>query len=271
MVLPEKMKDFYFENRIFYRKNKFKKSRKTLVFVHGISGSSAAWIPYEKKFERNYNVLSFDLRGHGKSFKPKNYEDYTIKKFAEDLYSLVKHKNIKNFVLVCHSYGAFIGLEFLKKHQKLANSAILLSPAYKAPSNRMSLLIKRLLKSKRLLNIIPLKKDYGSHVDYSKHKNTGDWNISRLIDDVGNTGLKIYLWGTKQSYNFNAEKFLNKIKIPTLLVHGKKDTIFPYEISVEMKNKIKNSKLVLLDDADHIIVLNNFKEVSRLMEKFLKN
>ncbi len=256
---------------IFYKKNKFEKNRKTLVFVHGISGSSAAWTPYEKKFEKNYNVLSFDLRGHGKSFKPKKYEDYSIKKFAQDLYALLKYEKIKKFVLICHSYSVFIGLEFLKRHQNMVSSAVFLSPAYKAPLNKMSLLIKRLLKSKKVLEVIPLKKDYGIHVNYSKHKNTSDWNIPRMIDDVGNTGLKVYLWGTKQAYNFNAKKFLKKIKIPVLLMHGKKDTIFPYQNSLEMHKIIKSSQLVILDDTDHIVVLNRFKDVSKAIEEFLKD
>ena len=92
-----------------------------------------------------------------------------------------------------------------------------------------------------------------------------------MIQDVGNTGLKIYLWGTKQSFNFNAKKVLKKINIPVLLIHGKEDTIFPYSNSLSMHKQIKSSKLVLLEKTDHIIVLNNFKEVSKLIENFIKN
>jgi len=264
------MKGYYLNNRIFYKKNRFCKCRKTLIFVHGLSGSSSAWIPYEKKFEKSYNVLSFDLRGHGKSYKPKKYGDYSIKKFAEDLENVVRHERIKKFVLICHSFAVFIGLEFLRKNQRFVSSAVFLSPASKPPINLISKILKKILKSKKLLNILPLKKDYGYHVDYSKHPDTGDWNVPRMIDDIGNTGLKIYLWGTKHSYDFDAEKLLKNIKIPVLLMHGKKDTIFPYKNSVYLRNKIKNSKLVLLDDIDHIIVLNRFDDVSKEIAKFLK-
>ena len=271
LLFYSKMKEYYLNNRIFYKKNEFKKDKKTLIFIHGLSGSSSAWIQYGGKFEKHYNVLSFDLRGHGKSFKFKNYEDYSFKKFADDLYSIIKKENINNFVLICHSFAVFIGLEFLKKHQKLINSVVFISPAYKAPANRMSNLVKKLLKLKKLLDIIPLKKDFGSHIDYSKHKNTGDLNIPRMIDDIGNTSLKIYLWGTKQSYSFNAEKLLKKIKIPVLLIHGRKDTIFSYKNSLIMHEAIKDSKLIILEDTDHITVLNKFKEVSKAVDQFLKD
>ena len=68
------MKEHFFEDRIYYRTNEFKSDRLTLVFVHGVSGSSSAWLPYEKIFENKYNVLTYDIRGHGLSKKYPHYE-----------------------------------------------------------------------------------------------------------------------------------------------------------------------------------------------------
>jgi len=48
------MKESYFsKNNIYYRINEFQPGRPTLVFIHGLSGSSSAWLEYEKKFEKN--------------------------------------------------------------------------------------------------------------------------------------------------------------------------------------------------------------------------
>lgn len=41
------------KDKIYYRCNKFTKTRKTLVLVHGLTGSSSAWIPYEKTLGQN--------------------------------------------------------------------------------------------------------------------------------------------------------------------------------------------------------------------------
>ncbi len=266
------MKDYILSGNIpiYYKKNDFKSNRKTLVFIHGLSGSSGAWIPYEKKFEKNYNILSFDLRGHGKSFKPKKYEDYSISLFVYDFYRLLRHLKIKKFVMISHSFAAMIAMEFLKKHQNMVEKAVFLSPLYTSPTGKFPSFVKSLLKiTKPLWPKIPNR--IGWHVDYRNYPNTGDWNIPRMIQDVGSTSLAVYLTCSLQSYNFNAKNFLEKIKIPVLLVHGKKDTIFPHENAIYMNKKIKNSKLILLENTDHIIVLNNVREVCELMEKFLKN
>ncbi len=58
------MKEAYYEG-IYYRKNEFHPDRITLVFSHGVSGSSSAWWPYEKIFKNKYNVLFMTFAGTG--------------------------------------------------------------------------------------------------------------------------------------------------------------------------------------------------------------
>ena len=257
----------HYLNKIYYRKNKFLK-RPTIIFVHGLSGSSSAWFKYEDKFEKKYNILSFDLRGHGKSLRPERFNDYAIHKFSEDLHKIIKKEKLSKFILVSHSFGNLIALDFLKKYQKLMKAVIFVSPDY-APSRRLLAKIVRLFLSfLRPLTWMSYKKQ-GDHIDYSNYIGTGDWNLRRMYADVSNTGLKSYLNSTIHSYYFNEEKFLREIKIPTLIIHGKKDSIFLVESSKIMVQRIKHSRLILLNNADHIIVLNHFERLSSEIERFV--
>ena len=108
------MKEYFFENRIYYRKNDFTGERLTLVFAHGVSGSSSAWFPYEKIFENKYNILNYDIRGHGMSKKYPNYSDYEIKKFVSDLHDLISYLNISRFILIRNSFAGLMHIEYLK-------------------------------------------------------------------------------------------------------------------------------------------------------------
>ena len=62
----KKLTERYLDNRVYYRHGEIKNERQTLVFIHGLLGSSSAWRPYEARFGTDYNLLFFDLRGHGK-------------------------------------------------------------------------------------------------------------------------------------------------------------------------------------------------------------
>ena len=257
------------ESRIFYKKNKFDPKRSTLVFVHGLAGSSSAWIPYENKFKKYYNLLSFDLRGNGKSFRPKKFEDYSMEKSANDLYLLLRHEKIFKCILISHSFGNLVVLEFLRKHQNMVTSAIFVSPHY-APSKReLSRMIVPLFLLAPLLNLS--RKEEGGHVDYSSYKNVGDWDLKLNFVDAKNTGLKSYINLTEHSYYFDAEDLLKKIKIPVLIIHGRKDTIFPVSHAEKMSKQIKNSKMIILNGANHLIPLNDIEKLSKLIKGFVEN
>lgn len=268
------MKESFFQPKgIYYRVNEFQTSRPTLVFVHGLSGSSSAWVEYENKFEKNCNILSFDLRGHGKSAKYGNYEDYKIEKFSQDIRDLATYLDIKKLTLISHSFGTLVALDFLARYQDMFISSVFLSPGFYVSNAKTAKIFRPVIQLfAKLYNMMPsYSSKIGGHVDYSKYKNTGDWNLRRMFADIRNTGLRVFLYCLKQSYKFDRKEFLGNINIPILIVHGKNDTIFPMENSVIMAERINNSKLILLENADHIIVLNNFLEVSGVIEKFLES
>ena len=266
------MQEFFFEEKgLYYRVNDLKKSRLTLVFVHGVYGSSSAWTKHEEKFSEKYNILNYDMRGHGKSYVYQKYEDYDIDEFVEDLNDLIDYLKIEKFILIAHSMGSLILIDYLLKYQNRVTSAILLSPNIDTGHNWLRTVINApLLRFIKLIeNKLP-KWRLGGHVDYSKYPNSSDWAIKRSVADLKNTGLSTYLYCVKHFAGCNRRDAVKNITVPILIVHGKKDSIFPVKNSIEMAKEIKSSKLAVLENADHIIVINHFEEVSKIIEDFIE-
>lgn len=262
--------EFFSERGIYYRINDFRPDRQTMVFVHGLTGSSSAWLEYENKFEREYNILTFDLRGHGKSEKPKRYQDYEIRDFVQDIDELIKHLHIEKFTLISHSFGVVIALEYLIQNQAKIESTIFLSPIFNVKKVGWTQIVHVLLGwSARIMRWIPFSGNTGKHINYLKYQNTGDWNLRRMAADVPNTSFHVYVYCLDHIYRFDGEHYLDQISIPALIVHGKKDTLMPVKIVVEEIKKIRNYKLILLNNANHIIVINNIPEVSQAIEDFI--
>ena len=263
------MQESYYKD-IYYKTNNFEPNWLTLVFVHGLVGSSSAWIPYEKIFEKKYNVLTYDIRGHGQSKKFTNYSDYEIKYFAEDLQSLISHLNISKFILISHSFGTLIAGEYVKLYQEHVAGIVFLSPIFGLEKGWTGKILRPILKLTKIFNLFPFKQKPRGHVDYLKHPNSTDWNIKRTIADAKNTTLRVHLYVLRQSLVPEQEYFLEKIKVPTLIVHGVKDTMVPEKQAIALSTKIPNAEIVLIPDTDHVIVLNNVKEVSQAIESFVE-
>jgi pimeloyl-ACP methyl ester carboxylesterase len=265
------MKEYFLKNEIYYRTNEFKPNRVTLVFVHGVSGSCSAWLPYEKIFENKYNVLTYDIRGHGKSKKFPNYADYEMKCFANDIHDLVSHLNISKFVIISHSFAAPIALEYIKLFRETILATVFLSPMINLNKNFSTTIMRPILKLTNAFSLFPFNPPKGGHVDYTKHIDTADWNIRRNYADIKNTTLRIHLYCLRQSFNITEQGYsLDKIKVPTLIMHGEKDGFVPVKNSIIMSQKVHNSELVIIPDIDHIVVLNKVKEVSEAIENFVE-
>lgn len=264
------MKEHYFKEReIYYKTNQIIPGQLTLFFIHGGSGSSSAWIRYEAQFKHKYNIVSIDLRGHGKSAKKPRLKDYALLEFSQDIYLLIKFLNLSNIVLIGHSFGTLVEQDLLFRYPNLVKAAIFLSPNININKGPMAKTLKYFLKLFFFLEWLPWPMPQGRHLDYSHYQNTGDWNISRLIADAKNTGFRIFYYCIRQSYELNTEKLLPRLQLPALIIHGKKDSIFPVINSIKMAKLIKKTDLVIFDHADHILVLNNFTDVSQVIEKFL--
>jgi 3-oxoadipate enol-lactonase len=264
------MTEHRFEERgIYYRVNVFEPSRRTLVFVHGISGSSSAWRLYEARFQDRYNVLTYDIRGHGKSKKYSRCRDYAIPHLVEDLKALLEHLAIDRCVLISHSFAVLIVLEFLREHQASVEGVVLLSADFDVGRRVHARVLRTALAPVVLLDLLPFHPRAGRHIDYERYPNSGDWSVKRMIADVGNTTWRVYLYCARASYAVHAESVLAEIRVPVVLVHGAKDSILPVENSIYMVARIPLADLVVLDDADHILVLNRPGEVGDAIEGLL--
>lgn len=260
------MKEYIFQKRgIYYRKNDFKSDRKTVVFIHGLSSSSSAWEVYEKEYMNSYNILTLDLRGHGKSIKYNTLAEYQIEKCAEDVIELLQELSISNCILISHSFGTFVALACSTAHQAMFEKVIFLSPTTNPRRRFLARCIFPFIQFFVSIRILPCSIKPAQHVDYTKYQGTGDWNIRRLFADISNTGLQVYLYCIRQSYIFDTDTALKKITIPTVIIHGTKDTISPVANAIYMAHTIPHSELHILKKADHIIVLNNSKEIIQII------
>ena len=96
-----------------------------LVFVHGLAASRAFWfLQYAMPLSRHFRITLFDLRGHGYSSMPASgYDAVTA---AGDLAGLLDHLGIDRCLLVGHSYGGGVALEFAGLHPQRVERLVVL-------------------------------------------------------------------------------------------------------------------------------------------------
>src|SRR3989344_5244219 len=260
---------FFTERGTYYRANNLEKDRTTLLFIHGLSWSSSVWTEYERTFEQEYNIVSVDLRGHGKSQKPNGYDSYTVEKIADDISALIDHLSLTSFIPISHSLGTLVAVALLRQHPQGARCAVFLSPVfgmYQIPLTRATRLFANICAS--ILSFRTYSTKPRGHVDYWRYyRNTGDWNLRRIMQDIPNTTLHIYFFCLSQMYSRDFDPWWLELRLPILIIHGKRDSISPVEQSERLAGHVP-AKLVLIEKANHILPLNNFEEVNRVVADY---
>jgi pimeloyl-ACP methyl ester carboxylesterase len=260
------VKDRYFPGRgIAYRVNELRADRQTLLFVHGLSGSLSAWEPYEKLLEHDCNVITLDLRGHGLSVHP-GRSGYRMQEFVEDIRVLLEHLQVAHCSIVSHSFGTLVAMEFTRAHPTMVERNVLLSPAYGVRHFKITRLLSNLAAA---LAMAPLRMRGYNRTDYARFYPTPDYSLARIGTDILNMGVRSYLYAMRIIFEKNYDPDWLSLSVPTLIVHGSLDTIIPAGHARELGLRLPGSRLAEINGANHILVLNNVDEVTRLIREFL--
>lgn len=96
---------------------------RTLVFVHGVNGSSESWRPQVDALRSECRVVTFDQRGHGAS-DDWSAPDGLVETLGDDLAALLEQLDLTDVVLVGHSLGGIAILQFLVDHPDLCAARV---------------------------------------------------------------------------------------------------------------------------------------------------
>lgn len=105
----------------------------TIVLLHGIGNSAASWSELTPHIPKDVNVIAVDLLGFGKSPKP-TWAKYDAVQHATALSRTLRHLHIQHdIILIGHSLGAFVAIEYARRYPKRVSRLILCSPPFYQP------------------------------------------------------------------------------------------------------------------------------------------
>ncbi|HTL39414.1 MAG TPA: alpha/beta hydrolase [Methylomirabilota bacterium] len=256
---------------IYYETHGLAEGKSILFFVHGAGGDADAWqFVRTPLIDKNFGAISMDLRGHGYSSHPRGASQYEISNIVSDIEKILDAEKISKVILIGHSYGAVIAAHFALERPDRLEKLIIISGGHSAPPYLKFKPLKTLANAVINLASFMSPPAVGKwHSPYPKGKVHRDYEAYGLARTIFYNSWGSYLLTSKQSVNLDIAHKLSKIKTPTLLIVGTKDSIFPHHVSKQMQEQIPNSKLELIEGANHVVILNHPEETVKIIEKFL--
>ena len=254
----------------------------TIVLIGGLGTQRTVWPNNfcEELLNNKYRVIRFDNRDVGESSfygdisdlelnklvsKSLNGDDFTppysLSDMANDTLLLINKLKLTKVHLVGMSMGGMVGhiiANIGNKNIKSLTSIMSTSGAPYLPSGKKEAIDALMKKPKDEFNIDEL-----IEISLMQQKIIGSPRYP-MPDEYIKQIVKVnYLRGhnpkgvIRQWLAYQSEgdqsNILSKIELPCLVIHGKDDPLIPYQCGIDIAEKVKNSKFILIEGMGHNI------------------
>jgi len=228
--------------------------RAVICLVHGLGEHSGRYAHVANALNQaGYTLISFDLRGHGKSEGPRGHTP-SYEALMKDISSLLEIANKQFPQLSSFLYGNSLGgnlvLNYVIRCQPKPKGVIVTSPwlrlAFEPP--RFKIILAQI--TNYIWPSFSQKNGLDTKVLSRDHEVVHSYENDPLVHDHISTRMFIGIYQSGQWALENASKF----SLPLILMHGGDDKIISVKASHEFANtKNKNCTLKIWDDLYHEI------------------
>ena len=227
-------------------KTECQKPKGRIIWLHGWGLDHRSLLPLAKYFSDYENVL-VDFNGFGRSEPPASA--YGVPEYMEEVRKmLLSFTEPMPTYVVGHSFGGRIAIELASSYPDSVSGLILLASAGLRKKRSLFFKIKA-LAIKYAARLFPGIK-------------LGSPDYLKAVGVMRKVFVKVI--------NHDQQEIASRIKCPSLIIYGEKDTETPPEFGLRFSRIIPESRLFILKNLGHLTILTDGRyQVQNLIENFL--
>ena len=256
-----------------------------ILIINGGPGlDSEGFSPLAELLSDKYSAILFDQRGTGKSLLEKiDNTTITMDLMVQDIEKLRKHLNIKDWIVLGHSFGGWLAEYYASCYPESIKGMILSS------SGGIDLEILnyvganiniRLSEAEKESLKYWLEKIKNGDDSYNARYKKGEilapaylYNrkfVPQLAKRLAHADLQInkLVFENLKKINFDCKDTLSQFSKPVLIIQGRQD-IVDQGIAYKAHSILRNSTLVFLNECGHYGWLDQQEQFKKELDKFL--
>ena len=245
-----------------------RKDDPVVMLSHSLGSSLVMWNPQMKALEPHFQLLRYDIRGHGKSEAPPGA--YTLELLGEDAVALLDILEIEKVHWVGLSMGGMIGQGVALNYPRRLKSLALCDTTAAIAPEAQPLWQERIdaVREKGVASQLEPTMERWFTPSFLK---LNPYMLGVIRNEFLATPAQGYLGCIYAIRKLNYLDRLSEIKIPTLIMVGEDDAGTPVSASEAMHQVIPNSKLVIITSARHLSNVEQPEIFNTTLLTFLKS
>ena len=233
----------------------FGEHEQSLVFIHGSGGDHSAWSHQYAGLHKQYNIAAVDLPGHGSS---EGNGESDIERYCLWVKNLLDILQLKNVILVGHSLGAAINLQFAINYPQTIQGIVTVGGGMKMPVNPA---IFEFLKANPVESVELICK-------FSVAKQNREKFMEPLMKSLAQTRTDVLQGDLSACDKFDVSQKISKISVKALAICGAEDKMTPPEFSRQISESISGARLCLIEGAGHMVMMERPEEFNEALKEF---
>lgn len=243
-----------------------------IIFLHGGLLDRRMWDDQFSYFARQYQALRYDLRSAGQSETMPSAEPYA---HHDDLYHFLQALQLKQVSLVGLSNYA-TALDFAIAYPEMVQKLVLVSPGLRGYEFRDPWIgthfaaMLRALEQRDLTGAVEVFLTMWVDGPYRTSAQVDPVVRERVREMVAHAFPMSRYAPNNRGLEPPAAGRLSEVHVPTLVVLGDKDASDIHTIGQFIHGHVAGSKLVMLPDVGHTLVMEKPVDFNRVIENFLQ-
>lgn len=233
-----------------------------LVLGHSLASSACMWDPQIAAFKDRYRVLSYDMRGHGRSAVPSG--PYSLEMLADDVLGLMNELKIERCSYVGLSVGGMIGQTLALRQTKYFEKMVLADTGHTQPPEAIEQWKDRirLAQAQGMQALVPSTMERWFTAEFRESP-----AAKRIADIIAATPVAGYVGCAQAIMELNTTARLKEITIPVLAIAGADD---PSAAGTQaIAESVPGAKFVSIAQAAHLSNVEQPAKFNEAVREFL--
>jgi pimeloyl-ACP methyl ester carboxylesterase len=238
-----------------------------IVCVHGLGGTSNTWTPLMPAMQ-SHRIVRIDLPGSGRSGDVVG--GLSIANMVDAVVGVCRHLGIAKAHFVGHSMGTIVCQHIATQYPELVTSLALFGPLVCPPDAARPNILARAEKATG--GAAAMQEIADAIVAAATSKETKAQQpaaVALVRESVMRQSSQGYAQSCQALGTAQAAE-IERISVPTLLVTGDQDGVAPAPAVQAMGQRIRNSRVVVLEGCGHWTTFEKPSECNAELEKFLR-
>lgn len=236
-----------------------------LLFIHGLGSSRRDWELQQNEFCKSFQVITFDLRGHGQSDKPTS--PYTMPQFAADTAGLLRALKVASAHVVGLSLGGSVAFQLAVDYPELVKTLVIVNsaPEFVIRTFKDRIRVWQRFAIVRLLGMRKMGEVLSKRL-FPKPEQEPLRAV--FVERWAENDPRAYQSAMRALVGWSVTDRLASIRCPVLIVAADQDYT-PVAVKQEYAKRIAGAELAIIPDAHHATPVEQPERFNTVLSDFL--